>query len=187
MLAKRTAALWIVWFCINFSYYGAFIWIPSLLHAQGYTLVKSFSFTLIITLAQLPGYAVSALLIERWGRRPTLALFLVGSAVSAAGFGLAAAPWQIILAGCLLSFFSLGAWGCVVCDWAGALPYSPARNGHGCGSWFRAYRFDHRTAGGATIVGFRWAGNVVRRVWGGLRCGGGGGVHLAGTTGQGAV
>lgn len=111
MLAKRTAALWIVWFCINFSYYGAFIWIPSLLHAQGYTLVKSFSFTLIITLAQLPGYAVSALLIERWGRRPTLALFLVGSAVSAAGFGLAAAPWQIILAGCLLSFFNLGAWG----------------------------------------------------------------------------
>lgn len=111
LLAKRTAALWIVWFCINFSYYGAFIWIPSLLHAQGYTLVKSFSFTLIITLAQLPGYAVSALLIERWGRRPTLALFLVGSAVSAAGFGLAAAPWQIILAGCLLSFFNLGAWG----------------------------------------------------------------------------
>ncbi|HLM06830.1 MAG TPA: MFS transporter, partial [Blastococcus sp.] len=24
----RTAALWVVWFCINFSYYGAFIWLP---------------------------------------------------------------------------------------------------------------------------------------------------------------
>src|SRR5699024_309765 len=54
-LRKRTAALWVVWFCINLSYYGAFIWIPSLLVADGFTLVKSFQFTLIITLAQLPG------------------------------------------------------------------------------------------------------------------------------------
>ncbi|WP_459612677.1 MFS transporter [Corynebacterium urogenitale] len=111
LLAKRTAALWIVWFCINFSYYGAFIWIPSLLHAQGYTLVKSFTFTLIITLAQLPGYAVAAYLIERWGRRNTLATFLAGSALSAAAYGFASSDWQIIVAGCFLSFFNLGAWG----------------------------------------------------------------------------
>ncbi|WP_295645162.1 MFS transporter [uncultured Corynebacterium sp.] len=110
-LRKRTAALWTVWFCINLSYYGAFIWIPSLLHAQGFTLVKSFTFTLIITLAQLPGYAVSAFLIERWGRRPTLATFLAGSAVAAGLYGVANAEWQIIAAGCLLSFFNLGAWG----------------------------------------------------------------------------
>lgn len=111
LLAKRTGALWVVWFCINFSYYGAFIWIPSLLHAQGYTLVKSFTFTLIITLAQLPGYAVAAFLIERWGRRSTLATFLAGSALSAAAYGFASADWQIIVAGCFLSFFNLGAWG----------------------------------------------------------------------------
>ncbi|KAB3519825.1 MFS transporter [Corynebacterium sp. zg254] len=110
-LRKRTAALWIIWFCINLSYYGAFIWIPSILHAQGFTLVKSFSFTLIITLAQLPGYAVSAFLIERWGRRSTLATFLVGSAVAAGLYGMASQEWQIIAAGCLLSFFNLGAWG----------------------------------------------------------------------------
>ena len=48
-LRRRTAALWTVWFCVNFSYYGAFIWIPSLLVADGFSLVKSFSFTLIIT------------------------------------------------------------------------------------------------------------------------------------------
>ncbi|WP_426717774.1 MFS transporter [Corynebacterium auriscanis] len=110
-LRTRTAALWTVWFCINLSYYGAFIWIPSLLHAQGFTLVRSFTFTLIITLAQLPGYAVSAFLIERWGRRPTLATFLAGSAVAAGLYGFANAEWQIITAGCLLSFFNLGAWG----------------------------------------------------------------------------
>ena len=110
-LRARTAALWIIWFCINLSYYGAFIWIPSLLVADGFTLVRSFSFTLIITLAQLPGYAAAAWLIEVWGRRVTLAVFLVGSAVSAGAFGLADSEVSIIIAGCLLSFFNLGAWG----------------------------------------------------------------------------
>lgn len=110
-LRRRTAALWIVWFCVNLSYYGAFIWIPSLLVADGFTLVRSFQFTLIITLAQLPGYAVAAWLIEAWGRRSTLATFLLGSAASALFFGTATTEVTIIAAGCLLSFFNLGAWG----------------------------------------------------------------------------
>lgn len=110
-LRRRTAALWIVWFCVNLSYYGAFIWIPSLLVADGFSLVRSFQFTLIITLAQLPGYAVAAWLIEVWGRRRTLAAFLVGSAASALFFGTASTEVTIIAAGCLLSFFNLGAWG----------------------------------------------------------------------------
>ena len=110
-MRTRTAAIWIIWFMINFGYYGAFVWIPSILHEGGFTLVKSFGFTLIITLAQIPGYALSAYLIERWGRRPTLSLFLVGSALSAVAFGFGFADWAVILTGCLLSFFNLGAWG----------------------------------------------------------------------------
>ncbi|AXA95956.1 MFS transporter [Microbacterium laevaniformans] len=107
----RTGALWIVWFCVNFSYYGAFIWMPTILFAQGYGLVKSFGFTLIITLAQLPGYAVAAWLIEAWGRRVTLSVFLAGSAVAALFFGTASTEGVIIAAGMALSFFNLGAWG----------------------------------------------------------------------------
>ncbi|MDJ1370549.1 MFS transporter [Gulosibacter molinativorax] len=113
-MRRRTTGLWIVWFCINLSYYGAFIWIPSLLVEAGFPLVKSFQFTLIITLAQLPGYAAAAWLIEVWGRRGTLAVFLIGSAFAAALYGysgIAGQEWLIILAGCLLSFFNLGAWG----------------------------------------------------------------------------
>lgn len=112
----RTACLWLVWFCVNFSYYGAFIWIPSILVAQGYPMVRAFWFTLIITLAQIPGYAVAGWLIEKWGRRATLSVFLVGSAISAIFFGTAsswgdAAPAAIIVSGMALSFFNLGAWG----------------------------------------------------------------------------
>ncbi len=109
--AGATASLWVVWFAVNFSYYGAFIWIPSLLVASGMDLVRSFGFTLVITLAQLPGYAVAAVLVEVWGRRPTLSLFLVGSAVSALLYGTADSEAAILAAGMALSFFNLGAWG----------------------------------------------------------------------------
>ncbi|TBN57926.1 MFS transporter [Glaciihabitans arcticus] len=110
-LRRRTISLWLVWFCVNFAYYGAFIWLPTLLVAQGFSLVRSFEYTLIITLAQLPGYAVSAWLVEKWGRRVTLAVFLAGSAVSAGFFGTAGDVTTILVFGALLSFFNLGAWG----------------------------------------------------------------------------
>ena len=131
-LRKRTAAFWIVRFCVSLSYYGAFTWIPSLLVGQGFTLVRSFSFTLIITLAQLPGYAVAAWLIEVWGRRVTLAVFLVGSAVSAGLFGLADYPATIIAAGMALSFFNLGAWGALYA--IGPELYPTATRGSGTGA-----------------------------------------------------
>ncbi|AZH83252.1 MFS transporter [Plantibacter sp. PA-3-X8] len=108
---RDTGSLWIVWFCVNFSYYGAFIWIPTILVASGFSLVRSFGFTLIITLAQIPGYAVSAWLIEAWGRKQTLATFLAGSAVSAVLFGTATTEPTIIVFGMCLSFCNLGAWG----------------------------------------------------------------------------
>ncbi|ROP78489.1 putative MFS transporter [Frigoribacterium sp. PhB107] len=113
-LRRRTVAIWVVWFMTNFSYYGAFVWLPTLLVEAGFPLVKSFEYTLLITLAQLPGYAASAWLIERWGRRGTLAVFLLGSALAATAFGFGAvsgSATQIVVSGMFLSFFNLGAWG----------------------------------------------------------------------------
>ena len=135
-LRRRTAALWTIWFCVNLSYYGAFIWIPSLLVADGFSLVKSFSFTLIITLAQLPGYAVAAWLIELWGRRITLAVFLLGSAAAAGLYGAAATEALIILAGCLLSFFNLGAWGALYAIGPELYPTSLRGRGTGAAAGF---------------------------------------------------
>ena len=110
-LRGRTAALWAVWFLVNLSYYGAFIWLPTLIAKQGFPLVKSFEYTLLITLAQLPGYAVAAWLIEVWGRRTTLAVFLAGSALSAGAFGFAHDATWLVATGAALSFCNLGAWG----------------------------------------------------------------------------
>ncbi|GEO93929.1 MFS transporter [Kocuria turfanensis] len=136
-LRRRTGALWTVWFCVNFAYYGAFTWLPTLLLQQGFTLTTSFGYVLVITLAQLPGYAAAAWLIEVWGRRITLAVFLGGSAVSAVLFGIVSVgtvvlPWQVIGSGMALSFFNLGAWGALYA--IGPELYPTALRGTGTGA-----------------------------------------------------
>ncbi|MEE1296124.1 MAG: MFS transporter [Bifidobacterium sp.] len=106
-----TLAIWATWFFVNFSYYGAFTWMPSLLADQFGSLTKSFGYTLAISLAQLPGYFLAAWLVERWGRRRTLATFLAVSAVAAFLFSTAASVASVIGFGMLLSASNLGAWG----------------------------------------------------------------------------
>jgi putative MFS transporter len=133
---RRTAGLWLVWFGINFAYYGAFIWLPTLLVERGFSLVRSFEFTLVMTLAQLPGYGVAAWLIERWGRRPTLATFLVGSAAAALLFAAASSPAFILVSGVLLSFFNLGAWGALYAATPEVYPTEVRATGSGWAAGF---------------------------------------------------
>lgn len=110
---RRTLMLWILWFAMVYSYYGIFTWLPSLLVAGGHEMVKSFRYVLYITLAQIPGYFSAALLVDRIGRKWTLVPYLFGCAAAAFLFGTANTPAEIILYGCLISFFNLGAWGVV--------------------------------------------------------------------------
>lgn len=110
-LARRTVMLWLLWFTMAYSYYGIFTWLPTLLAGQGFPLATSFRFTLIITLAQIPGYFTAAWLVERTGRKATLIPFMLLCAIGSFFFGSARAERDLILWGCLLSFFNLGAWG----------------------------------------------------------------------------
>ena len=109
--AKRTLMLWLIWFGIVYSYYGIFTWLPSLLVKQGYSIVQSFEYVLVMILAQLPGYIAAAWLVEKLGRKWTLAGFIGLCAVSAYFFGQANTVTLIMFWGCLMSFFNLGAWG----------------------------------------------------------------------------
>ncbi|OCG32887.1 MFS transporter [Gilliamella sp. Choc3-5] len=107
----QTLMLWIVWFCVVFSYYGMFLWLPSVMMIKGFDMVKSFEYILFMTIAQLPGYFSVAWLIERVGRKWVLVMYLFGTLVSAYLFGMAESANQLLLYGALLSFFNLGAWG----------------------------------------------------------------------------
>ncbi|SDD23985.1 MFS transporter, putative metabolite:H+ symporter [Terribacillus halophilus] len=109
--AKRSVMLWIVWFCIMLSYYGMFLWLPSVMVEKGFDMVRSFEYVLIMTLAQLPGYFSAAWLIEKVGRKPILIIYLIGTAISAVLFGNAESAVMLLTSGMLLSFFNLGAYG----------------------------------------------------------------------------
>jgi putative MFS transporter len=109
--ARRSLMLWLIWFGIVYSYYGIFTWLPSLLVKQGYDIVKSFEYVLLMILAQLPGYLAAAWFVEQLGRKITLAAFIGFCALSAYFFGQADSVNSIIFWGCLMSFFNLGAWG----------------------------------------------------------------------------
>ncbi|SFB02981.1 MULTISPECIES: MFS transporter [unclassified Bacillus (in: firmicutes)] len=108
---KQTTMLWILWFCVVFSYYGMFLWLPSVMVMKGFSLIKSFQYVLIMTLAQLPGYFTASYFIEKMGRKFVLITYLIGTAVSAYFFGTADSLEGLITAGAFLSFFNLGAWG----------------------------------------------------------------------------
>ncbi len=110
---KRTAMLWIVWFGIVYSYYGIFTWLPSLMVTQGYTMIKTFEYVLIMTLAQLPGYFSAAWLVDKIGRKATLAAYLAGTALASYFFGQGGSSETVLFWGSLISFFNLGAWGVI--------------------------------------------------------------------------
>ena len=109
----RTLMLWLAWFGIVFSYYGIFMWLPSIVFAQGFAVVKTFEYVLIMTLAQLPGYFAAAYLVDIIGRKYTLSLFLLMSGVCSFFFGNASSSETLLAWGAAMSFFNLGAWGVI--------------------------------------------------------------------------
>jgi putative MFS transporter len=110
---RRTLMLWILWFGLVVTYYGLGLWAPTILAARGMTVQRSNEFFFLSTIAQIPGYFSAAWLVERWGRKPTLVAYLVGTAVSAFFFGNAGTDVAAFIWISLLSFFNLGAWGVI--------------------------------------------------------------------------
>ncbi|MGE7997922.1 MFS transporter [Lysinibacillus sp. NPDC093190] len=108
---RSTLMLWVLWFTVVFSYYGMFLWLPSVMVGKGFDMITSFKYVLIMTLAQLPGYFTAAWFIEKFGRKFVLVSYLIGTAVSAFIFGNAETIVVLLTSGMFLSFFNLGAWG----------------------------------------------------------------------------
>lgn len=112
--AKRTAMLWSVWLFALLGYYGLTSWLGALLQQAGYEVTKSVLYTVLISLAGIPGFIFSAWLLEAWGRKGTAALMLLGSAGAAYVYGQTAAAQapvaQLIAAGLVMQFFMFGMW-----------------------------------------------------------------------------
>ena len=107
-LRRHSVMLWVLWVAITFSFYGFFTWIPSLLVRQGLTVTRSFRYSIMIYLAQIPGYYSAAFLCEKLDRKWTMIAYMFGGALSALLMANSRDHITIILFGCFLSFFMNG-------------------------------------------------------------------------------
>jgi putative MFS transporter len=109
-----TAFLWIAWLTVMFSYYGMFMWLPSIMLDRGNSVIASFGYTTIMVVAQLPGYFAAAWLAGKIKTKYVFAIYMAGTAVGAVLFGQASSSVAVVIAGCILSFFNLGAYGAII-------------------------------------------------------------------------
>jgi putative MFS transporter len=111
-LRGRAATTALVWIALNVSYYGLFLWLPFVVEFDKFNMNVYVLLTLS-ALSQFPGYAAAIWLVERIGRKPTLAAFLVLGGLSAYAFAVVSSPSAHVAALFFVGFFNLGAWGAV--------------------------------------------------------------------------
>jgi MFS transporter, putative metabolite:H+ symporter len=112
-LRNRTAIILLVWIALNISYYGLFLWLPFVLQEEARFTIDVYLLLALSALSQFPGYFAAIWLVERIGRRSTLALFLLLGGVSAFAFAVSESTPQYVAALFFVGFFNLGAWGAV--------------------------------------------------------------------------
>lgn len=110
-LARRSIALLTAWMLISVAYYGVFVYLPVKLSAEGMGFMRGQEFLIVLALAQLPGFALSAYSVERFGRKPTLIGFLLLSAVGCLLYSLGTSVPLVVGSTLLMSFSLLGTWG----------------------------------------------------------------------------
>lgn len=110
-LRRRSVALFLAWMLISVAYYGVFVYLPVKLAGEGFGFMRGQEFLIVLALVQLPGFALSAYGVERWGRKPTLVGFLLLSAVGCMAYSLGNATWVVVGSTLVMSFALLGTWG----------------------------------------------------------------------------
>ncbi|MQB10538.1 MFS transporter [Agrobacterium sp. ICMP 6402] len=110
-LRQRSIMILAIWFLVSVSYYGVFTWMPAKLAGDGFGFVRGYGFLVLVALAQIPGYALAAYGVEKWGRKPTLIGFCLLSALGCLLFTLASGGAMIAASLLIMSFALLGTWG----------------------------------------------------------------------------
>lgn len=111
---KRVVAMLAAWTSLNYTYYGLFLWLPTVLNILALYGNNIWFFLALAFLFQLPGYLSAMFLVEIWGRKRTLTVYLLLSGITGITMGLFTNDVLLFtLSMLLVSFFNLGAWGSV--------------------------------------------------------------------------
>jgi len=108
---NRTIVLWTLWAVLVYTYHGIFVFLPNIyVTTFGFGEIRSLQWALIVTLAQVPGYYSAALLLDRAGRKPIIAVYLFIAGISCPLMATAVDASQVLFWSSLIAFFNLGAW-----------------------------------------------------------------------------
>ena len=113
-LLGRTVAATLVAMSVLFAYWGLFTWMPTFLAAPverggaGLGLVKSSAWLVPMQIGAFLGYTTFGFLADRFGRRPTFFVFVLGAAAVVPVFGFVRAPWLLLALGPLVGYFGHG-------------------------------------------------------------------------------
>ena len=111
---QRTIMVWLLWFFALLGFYGLTSWLGALMQQAGFAVTKSVLYTMLISLGGVPGFLCAAWLVERWGRKPTCIVSLMGGGVMVFLYGQTAlhadSVGLLIGAGLAMQFFLFGMW-----------------------------------------------------------------------------
>ncbi len=111
--AKRTTMAFGLWFFALIGFFGLNSWIAILLREHGLTIIGSVGFVTLITTGGIPGFFTAAWMLERVGRKPATALFLLASAAAAWMYGNSTDQSVLFASGFVMQFFMFGMWSCL--------------------------------------------------------------------------
>jgi MFS transporter, putative metabolite:H+ symporter len=106
---RRSATLWTTFGGIFFVFYSIQTFMPTVVTSMGFTLTSAFAFTAVIVGVSIPGKLLEAWLVERWGRRPVIITFGAVAGLAALAFGFTRGAVPVLLVGCVMSCFGIGA------------------------------------------------------------------------------
>src|SRR5688572_18040244 len=112
-LRGTSALIVLVWIALNISYYGLFLWLPFVLQDREQFSIDVYALLALSALSQFPGYFASMWLVEKIGRKPTLAMFLFLGGVSAYAFAVADTAAALAASLFFVGFFNRRPWGAV--------------------------------------------------------------------------
>jgi MFS transporter, putative metabolite:H+ symporter len=102
---SRTAVLLIAWIAQTLGFHGFTSWVPTLLVAHGFSLVKSLAWSSAMSIGTIPGALIAAVISDRFERKwlvPLAALVVAGCGLT---YGLTTHPIAIVTLGFLMEMF----------------------------------------------------------------------------------
>ncbi len=108
-MTVMTLLIWMVYFCNLMVIYGLTTWLPTLLVAEGISLVKSYGYTSLNHIGGAAGAVALGIVMDRFGRKPGLVFSYLLAAVSLWFLGrVAESPAGLYVAGTAAGFFING-------------------------------------------------------------------------------